>query len=36
MVENNLLKPVDKLCDKPNFALEHLNTKEYEEVGCMV
>jgi hypothetical protein len=30
------LKEVGELCDKPNFALEHLNTKEYVEVGCVV
>jgi hypothetical protein len=35
-VETSLLKQVGELCDKPNFALEHLNTKEYVEVGCLV
>jgi hypothetical protein len=36
MVETSLLKYVGELCDKPNFALEHLNTKEYTRVGCVV
>jgi hypothetical protein len=36
MVETSLLQEVDKLCDKPNLALEHLNTKEYVEARCMV
>ncbi|MCF8407645.1 MAG: hypothetical protein K9G36_01620 [Crocinitomicaceae bacterium] len=36
MVETSLLKQVVELCDKPNFSLEHLNTKKYTRVGCMV
>ena len=36
MVETSLLKQVGELCDKPNFSLEHLNTKEYTRVGCVV
>ena len=35
-VETSLLMQVGELCDKPNFSLEHLNTKEYTRVGCVV